>query len=60
MFPESGDIYCAGSNASGQLGMGASVDEIHTAKLLPCGSLRGEKVVKIACGESHSAILTGN
>ncbi|XP_070170422.1 X-linked retinitis pigmentosa GTPase regulator isoform X2 [Polyergus mexicanus] len=55
---ENGNIYCSGSNASGQLGMGTNVNEIHMPKHLARGSLRNEKIVKIACGESHSAILT--
>ncbi|XP_011697417.1 PREDICTED: X-linked retinitis pigmentosa GTPase regulator [Wasmannia auropunctata] len=58
VLAENGNIYCSGSNASGQLGMGTNVNEIHTPKLLPRGALQNEKIVKIACGESHSAILT--
>ncbi|XP_032674765.1 X-linked retinitis pigmentosa GTPase regulator-like isoform X2 [Odontomachus brunneus] len=53
-----GNIYCSGSNASGQLGMGTNVNEVHTPKLLSRGALQDETIVKIACGESHSAILT--
>ncbi|RLU21926.1 hypothetical protein DMN91_006305 [Ooceraea biroi] len=58
VLAENGNIYCSGSNASGQLGMGTNVVEIHTPKLLPRGALQDERIVKIACGESHSAILT--
>ncbi|CAL1688076.1 unnamed protein product [Lasius platythorax] len=58
VLAENGNIYCSGSNASGQLGMGTNVNEIHLPKHLARGSLRNEKIVKIACGESHSAILT--
>ncbi|KAM0732909.1 X-linked retinitis pigmentosa GTPase regulator [Formica fusca] len=58
VLAENGNIYCSGSNASGQLGMGTNVNEIHMPKHLARGSLRNEKIVKIACGESHSAILT--
>ncbi|KAL6442464.1 hypothetical protein ACFW04_002588 [Cataglyphis niger] len=58
VLAENGDIYCSGSNASGQLGMGTNVNEIHMPKHLARGSLQNEKIVKIACGESHSAILT--
>ncbi|XP_018046715.1 PREDICTED: X-linked retinitis pigmentosa GTPase regulator [Atta colombica] len=58
ILAENGNIYCSGSNASGQLGMGINVNETHTPKLLPRGNLQDEKIVKIACGESHSAILT--
>ncbi|XP_014467816.1 PREDICTED: X-linked retinitis pigmentosa GTPase regulator [Dinoponera quadriceps] len=53
-----GNIYCSGSNANGQLGMGTNVNEVHTPKLLPRGALQDETIVKVACGESHSAILT--
>ncbi|XP_011875400.1 PREDICTED: X-linked retinitis pigmentosa GTPase regulator isoform X2 [Vollenhovia emeryi] len=58
ILAENGSVYCSGSNASGQLGMGINVNEIHTPKLLPRGALQDEKIVKISCGESHSAILT--
>ncbi|XP_024884849.1 X-linked retinitis pigmentosa GTPase regulator [Temnothorax curvispinosus] len=58
ILAENGNIYCSGSNASGQLGMGTNVNETHTPKLLSRGALQDEKIVKIACGESHSAILT--
>ncbi|EFN79836.1 X-linked retinitis pigmentosa GTPase regulator [Harpegnathos saltator] len=58
VLAENGNIYCSGSNASGQLGMGTNVSEVHTPKLLPRGALQSEIIVKISCGESHSAILT--
>ncbi|XP_029158683.1 X-linked retinitis pigmentosa GTPase regulator-like [Nylanderia fulva] len=58
VLAENGNIYCFGSNSSGQLGMGTNVNEIHLPKHLARGSLRNEKIVKITCGESHSAILT--
>ncbi|XP_025268005.1 X-linked retinitis pigmentosa GTPase regulator [Camponotus floridanus] len=58
VLAENSNIYCSGSNASGQLGMGTNLNEIHMPKHLARGSLRNEKIVKIACGESHSAILT--
>ncbi|XP_070513551.1 X-linked retinitis pigmentosa GTPase regulator isoform X2 [Cardiocondyla obscurior] len=58
ILAENGNIYCSGSNASGQLGMGTNVNEIQMPKFLPRGALQDEKIVKIACGESHSAILT--
>ncbi|XP_018347925.1 PREDICTED: LOW QUALITY PROTEIN: X-linked retinitis pigmentosa GTPase regulator [Trachymyrmex septentrionalis] len=58
ILAENGNIYCSGSNDSGQLGMGININETHTPKLLPRGALQDEKIVKIACGESHSAILT--
>lgn len=49
-----------GSNSNGQLGMGADVTEITTPKLFPCKVLANDPIVKIACGESHSAVLTGD
>ncbi|KAK0180100.1 hypothetical protein PV327_005776 [Microctonus hyperodae] len=55
---DNGNIYCTGSNASGQLGMGMDVTEIQTPKELPRGALDNEKIVKMVCGESHIAIIT--
>ncbi|XP_043274624.1 X-linked retinitis pigmentosa GTPase regulator-like [Venturia canescens] len=55
---EDGNIYCTGSNSSGQLGMGSNIAEIPTPKMLPPGVLEGETVKKIGCGESHVAIVT--
>lgn len=52
-------MYCTGSNSSGQLGLGTNVTELHTPKLLPQGVLKNEKINRISCGESHTAILTG-
>lgn len=56
---DDGEIYCTGSNASGQLGMGTSVTEIQTPKQLPRGALEGETIKEIICGESHIAVVTG-
>ena len=47
-----------GSNSSGQLGLGTNVMEMPTPNLLSLDVLQNESVSKIACGESHSAILT--
>ncbi|XP_020298444.1 X-linked retinitis pigmentosa GTPase regulator-like [Pseudomyrmex gracilis] len=58
VLAENGSIYCTGSNASGQLGLGTNVHEVLTPKLLSSGVYQDEKIVKIVCGESHSAILT--
>nr|XP_050858898.1 X-linked retinitis pigmentosa GTPase regulator [Vespula vulgaris] len=58
ILTESGNVYCVGSNASGQLGMGTNVTEIPTPKLLSRDALQDQSIVKIACGESHSAVLT--
>ena len=48
-----------GSNSSGQLGLGTNVSEVQTPNLLPLDVLKNEVISKIVCGESHSAILTG-
>ncbi|XP_047360060.1 X-linked retinitis pigmentosa GTPase regulator isoform X1 [Vespa velutina] len=58
ILTESGNVYCVGSNASGQLGMGTNVTEVTTPKLLSRDALQDQSIVKIACGESHSAVLT--
>ncbi|KAI4501595.1 hypothetical protein M0802_003472 [Mischocyttarus mexicanus] len=58
VLTESGNVYCVGSNASGQLGMGTNVTEVSTPKLLSRDALKDQSIVKIACGESHSAVLT--
>ncbi|XP_076686712.1 uncharacterized protein LOC143378686 isoform X2 [Andrena cerasifolii] len=58
ILAENGNLYCTGSNSSGQLGLGTNVAELHTPKLLPRGALQDERVTQIACGESHTAIVT--
>lgn len=58
-FSENGNLYCTGNNSSGQLGLGTNVIEIHTPKLLPRGAVQDETICRIACGESHTAIVTG-
>ncbi|KAK2581260.1 hypothetical protein KPH14_008050 [Odynerus spinipes] len=58
ILAENGNIYCVGSNASGQLGMGTNVTEVPTPKLLSRDALQDQSIAKIACGESHSAVLT--
>lgn len=35
------------------------VTEIQTPKELPRGVLDNEKIIKMVCGESHIAIITG-
>ncbi|XP_063984044.1 X-linked retinitis pigmentosa GTPase regulator [Diachasmimorpha longicaudata] len=60
IFGDDGNIYCTGSNASGQLGMGTSVTEIQTPKELARGALEDEIIVKVVCGESHIAVVTAS
>ncbi|XP_006563152.1 X-linked retinitis pigmentosa GTPase regulator isoform X2 [Apis mellifera] len=55
---ENNNLYCTGSNSSGQLGLGTNVTELHTPKLLSQGALKNERISRISCGESHTAILT--
>ncbi|XP_044595716.1 X-linked retinitis pigmentosa GTPase regulator isoform X1 [Cotesia glomerata] len=55
---EDDNIYCTGSNASGQLGMGTNVTEIQTPKQLPGDIFKEETIKKIVCGESHVAVIT--
>ncbi|XP_043789203.1 X-linked retinitis pigmentosa GTPase regulator-like [Apis laboriosa] len=58
ILTENDNLYCTGSNSSGQLGLGTNVTELHTPKLFPQGALKNEKISRISCGESHTAILT--
>ncbi|XP_006623657.1 X-linked retinitis pigmentosa GTPase regulator-like isoform X2 [Apis dorsata] len=58
ILTENDNLYCTGSNSSGQLGLGTNVTELHTPKLLPQNALKNEKISRISCGESHTAILT--
>ncbi|XP_053978763.1 X-linked retinitis pigmentosa GTPase regulator [Hylaeus volcanicus] len=53
-----GNVYCTGNNSNGQLGLGATVTELYTPKLLPRGALQDETITRVACGESHTAIVT--
>ncbi|XP_043257878.1 X-linked retinitis pigmentosa GTPase regulator-like [Colletes gigas] len=58
ILAENGNLYCTGNNSSGQLGLGINVTELFTPKLLPRGALQNETITRIACGESHTAIVT--
>ncbi|XP_046585927.1 X-linked retinitis pigmentosa GTPase regulator isoform X1 [Neodiprion lecontei] len=58
VLTETGELYCFGSNVSGQLGMGVDVTEVQTPKLLPRGVSEGEVITEIAAGESHTALVT--
>ncbi|CAD1469724.1 unnamed protein product, partial [Heterotrigona itama] len=53
-----GGLYCTGSNSTGQLGLGTNLTELYTPKLLPRGALRSEKISRVSCGESHTAVVT--
>ncbi|OAD61973.1 X-linked retinitis pigmentosa GTPase regulator, partial [Eufriesea mexicana] len=58
ILAENGNLYCTGSNSSGQLGLGTNFMELQTPKLLPRGALRNENITGISCGESHTAVVT--
>ncbi|XP_071875024.1 uncharacterized protein isoform X2 [Bombus fervidus] len=58
VLAENGNLYCTGSNSSGQLGLGSNLSELHIPKLLPRGMLRNETITRISCGESHTAVVT--
>ncbi|XP_024225530.1 X-linked retinitis pigmentosa GTPase regulator [Bombus impatiens] len=58
ILAENGNLYCTGSNSSGQLGLGTNLSELHIPKLLPRGMLRNETITRISCGESHTAVVT--
>ncbi|KAF3427300.1 hypothetical protein E2986_13001, partial [Frieseomelitta varia] len=55
---ENGSLYCTGSNSTGQLGLGTNLTDLHTPKLLPRGALRNERIARVSCGESHTAVVT--
>ena len=46
---ENNNLYCTGSNSSGQLGLGTNVTELHTPKLLSQGALKNERISRISC-----------
>ncbi|KOX75745.1 X-linked retinitis pigmentosa GTPase regulator [Melipona quadrifasciata] len=58
ILAENGSLYCTGSNSTGQLGLGTNLTELHAPKLLPRGALRNEKISRVSCGESHTAVVT--
>ncbi|CAL7951444.1 unnamed protein product [Xylocopa violacea] len=58
ILAENGNLYCTGNNSSGQLGLGTNFTELHTPKLLPRGAMQNERITRISCGESHTAIVT--
>ncbi|XP_043510230.1 X-linked retinitis pigmentosa GTPase regulator-like [Frieseomelitta varia] len=58
ILAENGSLYCTGSNSTGQLGLGTNLTDLHTPKLLPRGALRNERIARVSCGESHTAVVT--
>ena len=48
----------AGDGSHGQLGQGTLLQEINTPKLIE--QLRNFKIVALSCGESHTAVVSGN
>ena len=51
---ENGDLYGAGDNSEGQLGLATLVSNSHTFTLIDSG------VDKVACGDYHTMIIKGN
>ena len=49
-------MYVWGDNSEGQLGLGPDESEIDTPQILEA---MDEKVIRIACGYHHTALLTG-
>jgi alpha-tubulin suppressor-like RCC1 family protein len=56
-FSADGEVFAFGSNFNGQLGLGVEV----TRSILPTKlmSLEGHVISDVACGESHTAFVTG-
>lgn len=55
LITESGTVYTFGEGASGQLGHGTHCLQISTPRKLDVKF----KVSSIACGESHTSIISG-
>lgn len=55
-LPENGQVYVWGDNSEGQLGLGDRVHEVDTPTKL---TSIGERVVRVACGYYHTAVVTG-
>jgi alpha-tubulin suppressor-like RCC1 family protein len=57
------DVLCFGANYQGQLGlaMGEDTEKAKERQEIPelCKRLTGKPVLSIACGESHTVVLTG-
>lgn len=57
-FSVDGDVYGFGSNLSGQLGLGREVLQFSVPEVIE--TLLGKHVCASACGDLHTAFLTGN
>lgn len=57
IISESGQLHVFGDGAEGQLGVGMQITELEGPRLLE--SLASQNFVHVACGESHSAAITG-
>lgn len=56
LVDDAGHLYTFGSNSKGQLGTGDTVSR--SVPILITGNLLGRKVVQVACGDAHTAVLT--
>lgn len=56
LLPENGDLYTFGETENGKLGLGDNPAEYATPQHV---SSITEKVKWVACGGSHTAVLTG-
>jgi alpha-tubulin suppressor-like RCC1 family protein len=61
ILSEKGALYSWGDNESGQLGQGVNSDiSSNVSSLIPkkIEALVGKEILKVACGESHSIVIT--
>lgn len=52
---DAGKVFVCGNNDCGQIGLRSVTSQGH---LYPC-DITTEEIVQIACGENHSAFITG-
>ena len=55
---EAGDVYSFGSSSNGQLGLGTRILETPTPLKIASISSSGHKIVRLSCGENHTALVT--